>query len=522
MNEQTIKVLLVEDEPSYATLLGMILKEGIAPRFSPTHASCLKEAIEKLGQSTYDVILLDLTLPDRSGIASYEDAQAAAPVTPIIVLTGLDDQELALQAVREGAQDFVVKGQADGKMLARIIRYAIERKRAAEAMRHSEEFFRLISESVTDLIAVLDCEGRRLYNSPSYRSLLGDPSRLPGTDSFAEIHPDDRAAVQDVFRRTVATGVGHRCQYRMRLGNGEIRHIESQGSPMRESSGRICKVVVVSRDITEQKESMEVLQRALTDVKQSHEQLKATQMRLIQAEKLEAVSTFAAGVAHEVKNPLQTIILGVDYLTSHFASDETAAMVLGDMGSAVQRADGIIKGLLEFSAYKKKAVQNEDLSAIIEQALHSLETELASAPIQLEKNLRLDLPLLRLDLKTMKHVFINLLMYCMRAMSAKGGTLRVRTFAEELKTSYLVNGRPSAYFKEGETVVVAEVEDSAPGLDCLGGNSDPQATKQDSALGLAVLKKIIELYGGIIQVARQDIGSKYTIAFKAHKTLKPV
>src|SRR5260221_9354573 len=216
-----------------------------------------------------------------------------APAVPIIVLTGVDDEQLALQVVRQGAQDYLVKGHVEGKMLPRVIRYAIERKRAAEALRQSEEFFRLISENVTDLIAVIDRDGRRLYNSPSYENLLGDPARLVGTDSFEEIHPEDREAVKRAFRETLRTGIGKRAEYRLVRKDGSVRYIESQGSAIRDETGADCKIVVVSRDITERMDAVAVLKEALSDVKRSHEQLRATHRQLIQAGQLTTVSTFA-------------------------------------------------------------------------------------------------------------------------------------------------------------------------------------------------------------------------------------
>ncbi|MBI1806187.1 MAG: PAS domain S-box protein [Ignavibacteria bacterium] len=118
-----------------------------------------------------------------------------------------------------------------------------------------ERLFRLISENVSDLIAVLDLKGKRLYNSPSYRPILGDPESLRGTDSFQEIHPDDREKIRRIFRETVRTGIGQRAEYRFLLNDGSVRYVESQGNVIQDDSGKSLQVVVVSRDVTARKET---------------------------------------------------------------------------------------------------------------------------------------------------------------------------------------------------------------------------------------------------------------------------
>ncbi|MGH8728899.1 MAG: PAS domain S-box protein, partial [Burkholderiales bacterium] len=147
----------------------------------------------------------------------------------------------------------VVERAADGRALRMTGIYSdiTARKQAEDALRRSEEKFRLITENVRDLVAMLDVNGRRIYNSPSYRSFFSDTALARGADSFREIHPEDRERVRQVFRDTVATGIGRRTQYRFLLEDNSVRHIESEGSAVLDAAGKVSHVVVVSRDITE-------------------------------------------------------------------------------------------------------------------------------------------------------------------------------------------------------------------------------------------------------------------------------
>ncbi len=129
------------------------------------------------------------------------------------------------------------------------------RQQAEEALKEKEEFFRLITENADDFVAVLDLEGKRLYNNPSYGNLFGSARDLRGTDSFKEIHPDDRERVRQLFRKTVQTGVGHRTEFRFVLPDGSISYMESSGALIKDRAGSPLRVIVVSHDITERKQA---------------------------------------------------------------------------------------------------------------------------------------------------------------------------------------------------------------------------------------------------------------------------
>jgi len=131
MADEALRILLVEDNPAEAQLLQRALSDTLEQP-AVTHVEQMSEALAHLEVNPVDAVLLDLSLPDSRGLESVERAHAAVPHLPILVLTGTDDEALATEAVRRGAQDYLIKGQADGRTLSRAIRYAIERQRADE------------------------------------------------------------------------------------------------------------------------------------------------------------------------------------------------------------------------------------------------------------------------------------------------------------------------------------------------------------------------------------------------------
>ena len=133
-----VRVLLVEDSPSDAALVKESLAEDGVGQFAFTHVETLAEAIQQAQRASFEVALLDLTLPDSSGRETFLRARAEAPALPIVVMTGVEDEAMGLEAVRHGIQDYLIKGQTTGRQTARSIRYAIERKRSEEALKQAE------------------------------------------------------------------------------------------------------------------------------------------------------------------------------------------------------------------------------------------------------------------------------------------------------------------------------------------------------------------------------------------------
>ncbi|MBE0431493.1 MAG: response regulator [Dehalococcoidia bacterium] len=135
MSSKTISTLLIEDNPGDRRLIREMLAEASSMTFDVRYADRLQAAVEYLSQNRVDVILLDLGLPDSQGLETLKKVYAQASELPIVVLTGLNDEMIGVQAVNEGAQDYLIKGQVDTHLLCRAVRYALERKQAEQRER---------------------------------------------------------------------------------------------------------------------------------------------------------------------------------------------------------------------------------------------------------------------------------------------------------------------------------------------------------------------------------------------------
>lgn len=170
---QKIRVLLIEDNPDDVVLIQRMLDQAKSALFDLMCAGRLDEGLACLISKEINVVLLDLSLPDSGGLETFDRTQSQAPNVPIVVLAGLDDEELAVQAVREGAQDYLVKGQVESNLLVRALRYAIERKRVEEALRQRNRELGFLNRASQAFNSTLDLDKVLLSIMEEVRYLLG-------------------------------------------------------------------------------------------------------------------------------------------------------------------------------------------------------------------------------------------------------------------------------------------------------------------------------------------------------------
>ena len=283
MTQEPIKVLLIEDNPADARLIGLMLAEANTLSFQFSWVDNLTDGIERIRSSDVDVVLLDLGLPESTGLETLERLRAGTRVPTLVVLSGLTDEGVAVQALRSGAQDYLVKGLVDSALLIRAIRYAIERNQAEEALRQAhaeletrvaertaeladalaalrlrEQEFRALVEHTPDLVARYDSECRRTYANPALARELGAaPKSLLGyrPTELAEMPPAQAERYEQKIREVLAGGNDASVDVMLRHASIQFRLVAE-----RDVNGAIASVLAIGRDVTEMMDT----QRQLT------------------------------------------------------------------------------------------------------------------------------------------------------------------------------------------------------------------------------------------------------------------
>jgi two-component system cell cycle sensor histidine kinase/response regulator CckA len=267
MAEQPIQVLLVEDNPADVRLWQELLWDVTSAQFQLIPVERLDEAMEMLKQQRFDVILLDLSLPDSQGLETFVKMHLQAPAIPIIVLTGLDDESLATKAVQEGAQDYLVKGQVNGDLLVRCMRYAIERQRAEEALRQSEERFRVALKNSPIIVSTQDKELIYTWVYNSSPGLTKEDREIVGKRDLDLLNWEEGQRLTDIKKRVLLTGAGTREEVSITTVQGR-RYYDLTVEPLRNEAQEVVGITCASIDISDRKLAEEKIreQAALLDV----------------------------------------------------------------------------------------------------------------------------------------------------------------------------------------------------------------------------------------------------------------
>jgi two-component system NtrC family sensor kinase len=260
MDRIRMRVLLVDDDEDDYIITRDLLASIEGQVFQLDWVPSCALAIEAIARNEHDVYIVDYRLGDGSGLDLVRDAVKNGCRAPMILLTGQGHHEVDVAAMRVGAADYLVKGQISAPLLERSIRHAIERSHALEALRRSEERFRLLIENSYDIIVVLESDGAVRYNSPSVERILGyKHGELIGANLFDYVHPDDSAEAVRTFKALLSKpGFSPPIEFRLLHSDGSWHFLESVGNNLLNDQG-VAGIVFNSRDITERKQAEQAL-----------------------------------------------------------------------------------------------------------------------------------------------------------------------------------------------------------------------------------------------------------------------
>jgi PAS domain S-box-containing protein len=417
-----------------------------------------------------------------------------------------------------------------------------ERKEAELALRESQERLALVIQGSSDGIWDWDLVTDEIYFSPRWKEMLGYEDHEVDNHLSAWLrllHPEDcEPCLARMDSHLSGSSPTYEFEQRLRHKDGSYRWILARGVARRDPDGRPVRMAGSHVDLTERKLAEEQLRaayaelkanqadlkRALEELRTAHEELQAAQLHLIQAARLESVGTLAAGVAHEVKNPLHTIVLGLDFLDRSVPhADADTVMVLQEMRDAVNRADKIICEMRQLSENRDFDPKEDNLNLALEDALHLLRNDFLAAQIAITCDLAPDLPLVWVDKTRIEQVFLNLFINAVHAMP-QGGALTITTRVERFSRELNVSEALCPQFRPGELVVVVRIHDTGTGISeaNLPRIFEPFFTTKPvgvgSGLGLSLVKRVVDLHRGAISIRNaRDRGVVATIILKPGK-----
>lgn len=363
--------------------------------------------------------------------------------------------------------------------------YAIYQQLQIYRMRHQlmerEQLFRLISENAADMIAVVDSNGKRLYNSPAYERILGyTQEELASTSALEQVHPDDRAKVEEAAREARAGGVGRSIEYRMRHKNGTWRQMESTANTVCNAQGKVESLIIVNRDITDRRHLEE-------------------QFR--QSQKMEAVGRLSGGVAHDFNNLLGVIIGYAEFLQERLEAADPLRASVEEILKAGKRAASLTRQLLAFSRQQVLDPKVLDLRVAVTD-MEKLLRRLIGEDIELTTAIDPQLGKVKADQGQLEQVIMNLAVNARDAMP-QGGKLTIHLENTVLDQDYV---RRYPYPVQPGQYVLLMVTDTGVGMDAetKARAFEPFFTTKEkgkgTGLGLSTVYGVVKQSGGYIDV----------------------
>jgi PAS domain S-box-containing protein len=488
-----LKILHLEDDRGDAELV----RETLAADGIIADVECVDTEsgyVCALERGKFDLILADYSLPSFDGGTALAIANQKAPGIPFIFVSGALGEEAAIESLKSGATDYVLKHRL--QRLSHAVYRAIEerserekRKLASEALQASESRYRELFESNPLPMWVYDLETRAFLEVNAAAIKIYGYSR----EEFLGMTIKDLRPAPDVpaLPDPIAgppSGLEQPGTWRHRKRDGTIIYVEITTHPV--NSTERPSEIVLANDVTARKQNEEQLRQALADVEEKNAELAATTQQLWQASKLATMGELAASIAHELNNPLATIALRTEAVIGQLWQDEGKRRALEVVLREVDRMATLVNNLLQFSRRSHRQVSTVDLREEVTTSLDFLSYHLRNHKIEAVCEFAAELPTVQADRQQLRQLFLNLLTNACDAMP-NGGKLIVRATPEFLENAEAVG---IEFADNGEGIPPKNLEKIWEPF----FTTKPEG--KGTGLGLAICRRIVEEPGGTIVI----------------------
>jgi signal transduction histidine kinase len=491
-----LRILYLEDDPKDAELVEETLEtDGIGCRV--TRVETKAEFIAALEKGSFDLILADYTLPSFDGLSALKIAQQGWPQVPLIFVSGTLGEEVAIEALKFGATDYVFKTRLSRIVpsVQRALREAEERmglSRAEEALRRSQAYLAEAQKlSRTGSFGWDVATGKIYWSQETFRILEYEPPTEPALELVLDrTHPEDRALVQQVIDRVTRTRKDFDFEHRLLMPDGSVKYVRVVGRPSTENGSGNFEFVGAVTDITQRKLAEEELRKKEVSLREA-------QTELAHVNRVTTMGELAASIAHELNQPLTGMVTNAKAGLRWLAGD---APDLAEVREAMHRiirdgnrAGEVISRMRALFKKARMAKERLDLNEAIEEVVILTQSEVRRNRVALRVELAADLPAVMGDRVQLQQVVMNLILNAVEAMD----TVEDRDRELVIRTER----------GEGNGVRVA-VRDSGIGFDPLSAERifDAFHTTKPGGLGmgLAISRSIVEWHGGRLWAESND------------------
>jgi PAS domain S-box-containing protein len=496
MKEEALQVLLVEDNAGDARLVREMFSKERPDSFELAHTTRISEAVPYLENGGVDIVLLDMGLPDGQGLDTVRRTLAAAPGVPLIVLTGLDDEALAAAAIKEGAQDYLIKGQIENRALPRALRHVIEHHRMQADRKRAEEDLRrqaLLIEASHDAIIVREPGGRILQWNAGAQEIYGwSAAEAVGQVIYTLLQTGFPASKEEVEVALDLSGGW----------DGELLHTRRDGARIAVESRHILvrggdqapiAVLETNRDITKRKEAEESVAALNTKLTVANIELELRNREVERANR--AKSEFLASMSHELRTPLNAIIGFSDVLAeqSVAALSSKQQRFISHIQQGARHLLALINDILDLSKVEAGCLElnreNVSVAVVLAEVLTGIGPAAAAKSIAVHSSIGPHVTVFA-DRIRFKQILLNLLGNAVK-FTPDGGKIWVE--ATERPSWLTVSVRDT-----GLGVPIEEQEAIFDAFRQVGATT--KGIKEGTGLGLAITRRLVEEHGGRIWV----------------------